>query len=176
MTRLSHHSPTTAGWVLLKRGPRKPAHYPHHQIYPLFRISTHTLNAVEVWPHAQGRLCCPARHHFQPTPTSLRPSPPSCRFHPTCWRLTAGGALRRRWDLRSFLRYLSPHADGLTPGPYQVLMPFASLIALAFSLIREDRRVFLSDRIYPSIGLSQLLLSDRILRGCTIRLMLRPVV
>ena len=39
------------------------------------------------------------------------------------------------------LRYLSPHADGLTPGPYQVLMPFTSLTALAFSLKIEDRRV-----------------------------------
>jgi hypothetical protein len=154
--RLSHRSLTTAGWVLLKRGPSKPAHYPHHQIHPLFRISTHSLNAVEVWPHAQGRLCCPARHHFQATPTSLRPSPPSCRFHPTCWRLTAGGVLRRRWDLRSFLRYLSPHADGLTPGPCQVLAPFTSLATLAFSLKKEDRRVSLLCRVYPSIGLSQL--------------------
>ena len=71
MTRLSHRSPTTAGWVLLKRGPRKPAHYPHHQVYPLFRISAHNLNTVEVWPHAQGRLCCPACHHFKATPTSI---------------------------------------------------------------------------------------------------------
>lgn len=176
MARWSHRSPTTAGWVLLKRGPRKPAHYPHLQVYPLFRISTHCLNAVEVWPHAQGRLCCPARHHFKATPTSLRPSPPSCRFHPTCWPLTAGGVLRRRWDLRSYLRYLSPHADGLTPGPYQVLMPFASLVALAFSLNREDRRLSLLGRVYPSIGLSQLYPSNQTLRGCTIRLTLRPAV
>lgn len=38
--------------------------------------------------------------------------------------LTAVGALRRRWDLRSYLRYLSPHAIGYTPGPHQVLLPF----------------------------------------------------
>jgi hypothetical protein len=80
LTRLPHRSPTATGWVLLKRGPRKPVHYPHHTIYPLFRISTHTLNTVEVWPHAQGRLCCPARHHFKATPTSLRPLPPLAGF------------------------------------------------------------------------------------------------
>ena len=159
---------------MLQQGPRKPAHHPHHLTHPLFRISTYTLNAVEVWPHAQGKLCCLARHHFKATPTSLRPSPPSCRFHPTCWRLTAGGVLRRHWDLRSFLRYLSPHADGLTPGPHQVFAPFTSLVTLAFSLIIEDRRVSLRCRVYPSIGLSQLSPSDHILRGCTIRLMLRP--
>ena len=38
-------------------------------------------------------------------------------------------------------RYLSPHAIGLTPGPMQVLMPFTSLHALAFSLYVKDRRV-----------------------------------
>jgi hypothetical protein len=32
LTRLLLHSPTAAGWVLLKRGPRKPAHYPYHLI------------------------------------------------------------------------------------------------------------------------------------------------
>ena len=159
-----------------KRGPRKPAHYPHHQIYPLFRISTYTLNAVEVWPHAQGRLCCPARHHFKATPTSLRPSPPSCRFHPTLSLLTAAGVLQRRWDLRSCLRYLSPHADGLTPGPCQVLVPFASLATLTFSPSLQDRRLSPLCRVCPSIGLSQLYPSDDILRGCTIRLMLRPAV
>jgi hypothetical protein len=133
LARLPHYSPTAAGWVLLKRGPRKPAHYPYHLIYPLFRILTHNPNAIEVWPHAQDRLCCPVRHHFQTTPTSLRSSPPSCRFHPTCWRFTPGGVLRRRWDLRSSLRYLSPHAVGHTPGAPQVLMPFASLQTPAFS-------------------------------------------
>ena len=77
----------------------------------------------------------------------------------------------RMWYIPVFIG-----ADGLTPGPYQVLMPFASLIALAFSLNREDRRVSLLCRGYPSIGLSQLLPSDQILRGCTIRLTLRLVV
>jgi len=48
--------------------------------------------------------------------------------------LTAVRVLRGRWDLRSFLRYLSPHAVGLTPGPPQVHVPFASLPAPAFSL------------------------------------------
>ncbi len=82
MARLSHRSPTTAGWVLLKRGPRKPAPYPHPQIYPLFRISTHTLNAVEVWPHAQRQvmLSCPSSlpgHSDFPTPiTSILPVSP----------------------------------------------------------------------------------------------------
>ena len=119
-------------------------------------------------------LSCPSSlsgHSDFPTPIT-----PSCRLHPTCWRLTAGGVLRRRWDLRSSLRYMSPHAVGHTPGPYQVLMPFTSLIALAFSLNREDRRVSLLCRVYPSIGLSQLWPSNQSLRGCTIRLPLRPEV
>ena len=166
--------PLQLGFVL--RDSRKPATHPYKAIATLFHTSTYLPNAVEVWPHAQSRLCCPARHHFQATPTSLRPSPPSCRFHPTCWRLTAGGVLRRRWDLRSFLRYLSPHADGLTPGPCQVLVPFSSLATLAFSPTLEDRRVSPQCRVCPSIGLSQLSPSDDILRGCTIRLMLRPAV
>ena len=70
--------------------------------------------------------------------------------------LTAGGVQRGRWDLRSYLRYLSPHADGLTPGPRQVHVTFTSLTALAFSLKIEDRRVFRLWRIYPIAGLSQL--------------------
>ncbi|CAB1064492.1 hypothetical protein D1BOALGB6SA_9288 [Olavius sp. associated proteobacterium Delta 1] len=37
-----------------------------------------------------------------------------------------------------------------------MLVPFASLIAMAFSLNREDRRVSLLGRVYPAIGLSQL--------------------
>ena len=88
--------------------------------------------------------------------------------------LTAVGVLRRRWDLRSYLRYLSPHAIGLTPGPCQVHMPFSSLTALAFSLNIEDRRVFRLRRIYPSTRLSQLYPSGHILRSCTVRFMLRP--
>ena len=147
--------PTATVGILFPGFP-KPALYPHASLNPLFRISTHSPNAVEVWPHAQSRLCCPARHHFKAIPTSLRPSHVSCRFHPTWNVLTAGGALRRRWDLRSYLRYLSPHADGPTPGPLQVLIPFASLQALAFSLRKEDRRIFRSTRICPSAELSQL--------------------
>ena len=175
MTRWPHQSPTTAGWVLLKRGPRKPAHHPHHQIYPLFRISTHNLNAIEVWPHAQDRLCCPACHHFKTTPTSLRPSPPSCRFHPTWWQLTTGRVLRRRWDLRSFRRYLSPHATGLTPGPCQVLLPLASLTASAFSLILEDRRVSsLVAKFIPQSNSPSYSRSTKVLRSCTVRFMLWP--
>jgi hypothetical protein len=73
-------------------------------------------------------------------------------------------------------RYLSPHAIGLTPGSLQVLLPFASLQTLAFSLYQEDRRVFRPRRIYPSPGLSQLYLSGYVLRSCTIRFMLRPAV
>ena len=90
--------------------------------------------------------------------------------------LTAVGVLRRRWDLRSYLRYLSPHATGHTPGPHQVLSPFPSLVTLAFSQKTEDRRVFRLSRIYPSTGLSQLFPSSRHLRSCTIRFMLRPAV
>jgi len=106
------------------RGSRKPAAYPYKGISTLFHTSTYLPNAVEVWPHARSRLCCPARHHFKAIPTSLRPSHESCRFHPTWNVLTAGGVLRRRWDLKSYLRYLSPHAIGHTPGPHQVHMPF----------------------------------------------------
>ena len=89
---------------------------------------------------------------------------------------TAGGVLQRRWDLRSYLRYLSPHADGHTPGPLQVLLPFASLQALAFPQHSKGRRVFRPRRIYPFVGLSQLYPSDQMSRGCTIRFMLRPAV
>jgi len=61
----------------------------------------------------------------------------------------------RRRDLRSYFRYLSPHAIGLTPGPLQVPMPFASLQSLAFSLTQEDRRLFRLARIHPPSGLSR---------------------
>ena len=71
-------------------------------------------------------------------------------------------------------RYLSPHAIGLTPGPMQVLMPFTSLHALAFSLYVQDRRVSPLCGVYPSPGLSQLFPSGYCLRSCTIRFMLRP--
>jgi starch phosphorylase len=37
----------------------------------------------EVWPHAQGKLCCLTRPHFKANPTSLRPSQATCRHHPT---------------------------------------------------------------------------------------------
>jgi len=90
--------------------------------------------------------------------------------------LTAGGVLRRRWDLRSYLRYLSPHAAGHTPGPHQVLMPFACLTAPAFSQKLEDRRVSPLSGVCPSTRLSQLYPSGRLLRSCTIRFMLRPAV
>jgi len=114
--------PSQLGFGL--RVSRKPAPHPYKAIATPFHTSTYLPNAVEVWPHAQSRFCCPARHHFKAIPTSLRPSHVSCRFHPTWNTLTAGGVLRRRWDLRSYLRSLSPHAVGLTPGPHQVLMPF----------------------------------------------------
>ena len=42
--------------------------------------------------------------------------------------------------------------------------------------IIEDRRVSLRCRVYPSIRLSQIEPSDHILRGGTIRVMLRPAV
>ncbi len=117
-----------AGWVLLKRGPRKPAHDPHHQIYPLFRTSTHCLNAVEVWPHAQGRLCCPARHHFQATPTSHRTSPAACG--PVSPDLTA--AYRRRSPAETLGSQVFPPLSvtacrwpypGSLPGAYTLCFP-----------------------------------------------------
>jgi hypothetical protein len=146
LTRLSHCSPTTAGWVLLKRGPRKPAHYPHHQIYPLFRISTHNLNAVEVWPQLKaGYVVLPVI-----TSRPLRP--------PYAHRMLLAGFIQldtclpqakscgdagisglpsvichRMWNIPVY------RADGLTPGPCQVLAPFTSLTTLAFSLKKEDR-------------------------------------
>ncbi len=89
---------------------------------------------------------------------------------------TAVGVLRRRWDLRSYLPYLSPHATGHTPGPHQVHTPFASLMAPAFSQILEDRRVSPLSGVYPSTRLSQLSPSSHLLRSCTIRFMLRPAV
>ena len=90
--------------------------------------------------------------------------------------LTTLGEAWRRWDLRSSLRYLSPHAAGHTPGPCQVHMPFSSLTAFAFSQILEDRRVSSLSEVYPSTGLSQLSPSSHLLRSCTIRFMLRPAV
>ena len=75
-----------------------------------------------------------------------------------------------------YLPYLSPHAIGHTPGPHQVLLPFPSLMALAFSQILEDRRVSPLSGVYPSTRLSQLFPSGRLLRSCTIRFMLRPAV
>ncbi len=73
-----------------------------------------------------------------------------------------------------YLRYLSPHAIGHTPGPHQVHSPFPSLMALAFSQILEDRRVSSLSKVYPSTRLSQLFPSGHLLRSCTIRFMLRP--
>jgi hypothetical protein len=60
------------------------------------------------------------------------------------------------------------------PGSLPGACALSSLAALAFSLIIEDRRVSPHGGVYPSIGLSQLYPSDHILRGCTIRIMLRP--
>ncbi len=98
--------------------------------------------------------------------------------------LTAVGVLRGRWDLRSLpplsftacgtSRFIG--AIGHTPGSHQVLLPFPSLMALAFSQILEDRRVSLLSKVYPSTGLSQLSPSGHLLRSCTIRFMLRPAV
>jgi hypothetical protein len=48
-----------------------------------------------------------------------------------------------------FLRPLSPHAAGLTPGPLQVHLPFTSLQTLAFPLNVEGRRVSCSHRFIP---------------------------
>jgi hypothetical protein len=74
-------------------------------------------------------------------------------------------------------RYLSPHADGLTPGSLQVLLPFASLQALAFPISVEGRRIArIVVRVYPSTILSQLLPYGVSSRSCTIRFMLRPAV
>ena len=56
----------------------------------------------------------------------------------------------KRWDFRSDLRCLSPHADGITSGSLQVLMPFSSLQALAFPIHRRG-----SACISPSASFSR---------------------
>jgi len=98
-------------------------------------------NTIEVRPYAQTGLCCPCLQHFRAAPTSLHPSPGLAGFIPLAPGLPHLEAIRRYKDLRSNTRTLSPHATGLTPGPVQVLMPFASLYTLAFSTVVEDRRV-----------------------------------
>ena len=98
-------------------------------------------DTIEVWPYAQTRLCCPCLHHFRATPTSLRPLQCLTELIPLVRCLLQVGVLQRRWDLRSYLRNLSPHATGLTPGPPQVPIPFSSLRTMAFSIVVEDRRV-----------------------------------
>ena len=132
----------------------------------------------------RGRSMAPrSRQVMLSCPSSLPghsdfPTPVTCilKVSSNLIMLTAGRVLRRRWDLRSFLRYLSPHAVGLTPGPWQVLTPFSSLSALAFSLKIEDRRISPLCGVHPSTGLSQLYPSGHILRSCTVRFMLRPAV
>ncbi len=42
-----------------------------------------TTHSVEARPHAPGKLCCLAPHHFPAPPTSLRSSRLSCRYQPT---------------------------------------------------------------------------------------------
>lgn len=98
-------------------------------------------NMIEVRPYAQAGLCCPCRHHFRATPTSLHPSQGLAGFIPLAPCLPYLEAIQRYRDLRSNTHTLSPHATGLTPGPPQVLMPFTTLWALAFSINVEDRRV-----------------------------------
>jgi hypothetical protein len=107
-------------------------------------------DTIEVRPYARTGLCCPCLHHFRAAPTSLHPSPGLAGSIPLAPGLPHLEAMRRCRDLRSNTRTLSPHATGLTPGPAQVLMPFASLRTLAFSTVVEDRRVScLNDRFVP---------------------------
>jgi len=125
-------------------------------------------------PYAQTRLCCPCLHHFRATPTSLCPLQCLTELITLAHCLLQVGVLQRRWDLRSYLRNLSPHATGLTPGPPQEPVPFSSLRTMAFSIVVEDRRIACYKQVYPAPGLSQLYPSGVSLRGCTIRFMLRP--
>ena len=82
MTRLPHRSPTTAGWVLLKRGPRKPAHYPHHTIYPTVpHFNLQSKHGQSMAPRSrQVMLSCPSSlqgHSDFPTPiTAILPVSP----------------------------------------------------------------------------------------------------
>ena len=69
---------------------------------------------------------------------------------------------------------LSPHADGLTPGPLQVRVPFTSLQAAAFPTSVEGRRIACREQVCPATGLSRQLPSGVISRSCTIRVILRP--
>jgi hypothetical protein len=102
------------------------------------------------------------RPHFTPFPISMKIPTPTIRRRRTGFTRLVGGLpqaescgdagisslssdiCHRMWYIPVFIG-----ADGLTPGSCQVIMPFASLIALAFSLNREDRRVSLLCRVYP---------------------------
>ena len=126
-------------------------------------------------PYAQTRLCCPCLHHFRATPTSLCPLQCLTELITLAHCLLQVGVLQRRWDLRSYLRNLSPHATGLTPGPPQVPMPFSFLRTMAFSIVVEDRRVScLNAGLSRTRTLPAISVRGVSLRGCTIRFMLRP--
>lgn len=60
-----------------------------------FMHPTPLSDTVEAWPYAQGRFCCPARHHFRATPTSPQPVTPVLPVSPNltcayCRRIAAG--------------------------------------------------------------------------------------
>lgn len=101
-------------------------------------------DSVEAWPYARSRFYCPARHHFQATPTSpplLTPALPVSS--------SLACAYRRRITAQAggisgpISRPLSLHAADLTPGPPPVHLPFSSRRTLAFPQNVRGRRVAL---------------------------------
>ncbi len=81
-TAVSHHG-TVSG----------TAHRPFTHVHSLTALMqpSQSVHMMEVWPHAQDELCCLVRHHFRAAPTPRTSMTASCRCHPTCQRLTAGG-------------------------------------------------------------------------------------
>jgi hypothetical protein len=81
-TAVSHHG-TVSG----------TAHRPFTHVHSLTALMqpSQPIHMMEVWPHAQDEFCCLVRHHFRATPTPRTSMTASCRSHPACRRLTAGG-------------------------------------------------------------------------------------
>ncbi len=174
MARSSHRSPTNHGWVLFHGVPVNP--------YSILAIQTFYCSAFQdaVQTRSKYGPTLKAGYVVLPVITS-RPLRLPYALH-----IILAGFIRLEYAYHSKSTmealgsqvphyFLSPHADGLTPGSLQVRAPFAFLQTLAFSINVEDQRISQSiDQVYPTVRLSQLLPSDVILRSCTIRFMLRP--
>jgi hypothetical protein len=138
---------------------------------PSFLVAKH---AAEVRPHAQGELCCLARHHFKACPT---PAP------------TVSGSLiqkvslasypprsRRRWCGPQILHLSSVAAcrhpyPGSPAGAHSRCFP----ASVGLHLPHRDSARIRPASVYPSYpALPAILAWIRTLRGCSVRLMLRP--